>query len=75
MLSEYNIQALDDLMERVIKPYVYGHSFPFCGKDLILASIHSFSVFTSELPIQGVNEDGVKEMTREVMDEVKEGVK
>lgn len=71
LLSEYNIQELDDLKERVIKPYVFGHSFKFSGLDLILASIHSFSVYASEQPIQGINEEGVKEVTREVMDSVK----
>lgn len=67
LLSEYNIQDLDDLKKRVINPYVYGHSFTFCGIDLVLASVHSFNVYASELPIQNVNEDGVKEVTREVM--------
>lgn len=59
------------MKERVINPYVYGHSFKFAGKDLILASIHSFNVYASDMPIQDVSEDGVKEVTREVMDEVK----
>lgn len=71
LLSEYNIRDLDDLKEREIKPYVFGHSFNFSGLDLILASIHSFSVYASELPIQDVCEDGVKEVTREVMESVK----
>lgn len=71
LLSEYNIQDLEDLKERIITPYVYGHSFSFGGKDLILASIHNFNVYASELPIHDINEDGVKEVTREVMDEVK----
>lgn len=75
LLSECNIQDLDDLKERVVKPYVFGHSFNFAGKDLILASIHSFSVYASELPIRDVNEDGVTEVTREVMDSVKEDVR
>ncbi len=67
LLSEYNIQDLDDLKERVIMPYVFGHSFKFAGKDLILASIHSFSVYASECPIHDINEEGVKEVTREIM--------
>lgn len=67
LLSECNIQDFDDLKERVIKPYVFGHSFKFGGKDLILASIHSFNVYASELPIRDINEDGVKEVTREIM--------
>lgn len=65
----------NDLKERFINPYVFGHSFSFGRKDLILASIYSFSVYASEFPIQDVNEDGVKEETREVMEEVKEGVR
>lgn len=71
LLSENNISDLDDLKERVVKPYVFGHSFSFAGKDLILASIHSFSVYASELPIQDVNDEGVKEVTREIMESVK----
>lgn len=71
LLSECNIQDLDDLKERVINPYVFGHSFRFSGIDLILASIHSFSVYASEQPVQDVNEEGVKKVTREVMDSVK----
>lgn len=70
LLSEYNIQDLDDLKERVINPYVYGHSFTFGGLDLILASIHSFSVFASEVPVEGSLElgiSGMREITREVM--------
>lgn len=71
LLSEYNIQDLDDLKERIINPYVFGHSFRFSGLDLILASIHSFNVYASELPLHGVNDEGVKEVTREVMESVK----
>lgn len=71
MLSECNIQDRDDLKERVITPYVFGHSFKFSGLDLILASIHSFIVYASELPIRDDNEDGVTDVTREVIDEVK----
>ena len=67
LLSECNIQDLDDLKERVIKPYVLGHSFTFAGRNLILASIHIFIVFSSKMPIHDVYEDGVKEVTREVM--------
>lgn len=67
LLSECNITDLDDLKERIINPYVYGHSFTFCGIDLVLASVHQFRVYASERPIQNVNEDGVKEVTREVM--------
>lgn len=73
LLSEYNVQDLESLKVRIIKPYVFGHSFNFCGIDLILASIHSFRVYASEMPIHDINEDGVKEVTREVMDEVKNG--
>lgn len=65
LLSEYDTQDLDDLKERIINPYVFGHSFKFGGVDLILASIHSFNVFASEQPIHDVNEDGVKEVTRD----------
>lgn len=71
LLSECNIRDLDDLKEKVIKPYVFGHSFTFGGLGLILASIHSFSVYASELPIHDVGEEGVKEVTREVMEGVK----
>lgn len=71
LLSEYNIQNLDDLKERVINPYVYGHSFKFCGIDLVLASVHCFGVYASEQPIKDINDDGVKEVTREVMESVK----
>ena len=67
LLSEYNIQDLDDLKERVINPYVYGHSFTFCGIDIVLASVHQFRMYASEQPIKDINEDGVKEVTREVM--------
>lgn len=62
----------DNLKNRIITPYTFGHSCKFAGKDFILASIHSFSVYASKLPILDVNEDEVKEVTREVMDEVKE---
>lgn len=48
LLSERNIQDLDDLKKRVINPYVYGHSFTFCGIDLVLVSVHQFRVFKSE---------------------------
>ncbi len=71
LLSECNIKDLGDLKERVIKPYVFGHSFSFVGKDLIFASIHSFSVYASEQPIHDISENGVKEVTREVMESVK----
>lgn len=71
LLSECNIQDLDDLKQRVIKPYVFGHSFKFTGIDLVLASIHSFKVYTSEQPIHDINEDGVTEVTRDVMESVK----
>ena len=70
LLSECNIQDLDDLKERVINPYVYGHSFKFCGIDLVLASVHQVRVYASEQPIRDINEDGVKEVTREVMESV-----
>ena len=68
LLSECNIQDLDDLKEKVIKPYVFGHSFKFCGIDLVLASVHQFRVYASELPILDINEDRVKEVTKEVME-------
>ncbi len=58
------------MKERVIKPYVFGHSFKFGGLDLILASIHSFNVYASELPVEGSLElgiSGMREITREVM--------
>lgn len=71
LLSECNIQDLDDLKVRVITPYVYGHSFKFCGIDLVLASVHCFNVYASELPIKDINENGVKEVTREVIESVK----
>lgn len=54
LLSECNIQDLDDLKERVINPYVYGHSFRFCGIDLVLASVHQFRVYASEQPIRNI---------------------
>lgn len=71
LLSELNIEDFDDMKERIIKPYVFGHSFSFGEKDLILASIHSFSVYASEKPVHDINEEGVKEVTREVMYSVK----
>ena len=67
LLSEYNIQDLDDLKERVISPYVYGHSFKFCGIDLVLASVHCFSVYASEQPINDIKDDVVKEVTRDCL--------
>lgn len=70
LLSECNIQDLDDLKERVVKPYVFGHSFKFCGLDLILASIHKFSVYESEVAVEGSLElgiSGMREISREVM--------
>ena len=69
-LSECNIQDLDDLKERVVNPYVYGHNFKFCGIDLLLASVHKFWVYASETPIYDINEDGVKESTREIIESV-----
>lgn len=67
LLSECNIQDIDDLKERVIIPYVYGHSFKLCGIDLVLASVHQVRVYASEKPIKDINEDGVKDVTREIM--------
>ena len=67
LLSEFNKQDLDDLKERVINPYVYGHSFTFCGIDLVLASVHQFRVYASDQMIYDINEDGVKEVTKEVV--------
>ena len=70
LLSEYNIQDLDDLKERVITPYVYGHSFTFCGIDLVLASVHQFRVYESEEAVDGsldLGNEGIREITREVM--------
>lgn len=70
LLSECNIQDLDDLKERVVNPYVYGHSFKFCGIDLVLASVHQIRVYESEEAVDdgvsdldgmdGVNEIGVR---------------
>lgn len=65
------VYGIVDLKERVIKPYVFGHSFTFSGIDLVLASVHQFRVYASDQPIQDVNEEGVKEVTREVMESVK----
>lgn len=56
---------------RVITPYVYGHSFRFCGIDLVLASVHQVRVYASEKPVQDINEDGVKEVTREIIESMK----
>lgn len=61
LLSECNIQDLDNLKERFINPYVYGHRFKFCGIDLVLASVHSLNVYASEQPIRDINEDGMIE--------------
>ena len=71
LLSECNIQDLDDLKERVINPYVYGHSFKFCGIDLVIVSVHQVRVYASEHPIKDINEDGVKEVTSEIIDSMK----
>ena len=67
LLSEYNIQDLDDLKERVITPYVYGHSFTFCGIDLVLASVHQCRAYESECPVDEcvtnlIDIEGVKEI-------------
>lgn len=70
-LSECNIQALDELKKRIINPYVYGHSFRFYGIDLVLASVHQFSVYASEQPIRDINEDGVTEVTRVIIESMK----
>lgn len=73
-LSEYNIQYLDDLKERVIHPYVYGHSFKFGGIDLVMASVHCFKVYESECPVDGflnLGYEGIREVTRKVMESVK----
>lgn len=71
LLSECNIQDLDVVKEIVINPYVYGHSFKFCGIDLVLASVHQVRVYASEHPIKDINEDGVKEVTSEIIDSMK----
>lgn len=70
LLSEYNIQDFVDLKQRIVSPYIFGHSFNFCGMDLALAIIHSYKVYASELPIRDVNEDGVPEVTRDVIESV-----
>lgn len=58
------------MKERVINPYVYGHSFTFCGIDLVLASVHSVGVYESEEVVGGsldLGNEGIMEITREVM--------
>lgn len=65
LLSECNIQDLNELKERVINPYVYGHSFTFSGIDLVLASVHQVRVFESECLVDGtldLGNEGIREV-------------
>lgn len=79
LLSECNIQDIDDLKERVINPYVFGHSFKFCGIDLVLASVHQFRAYESEEAISDslqsvrfdVLDSVMKDVTKEIMERIK----
>lgn len=74
ILSELNITDKNELCKDIVMPYVHGHSFKFNDTQLMLHSIHSFTVFASEglivseTDIASLN---VVDITTQVIEEVK----